>query len=757
MSLSNALPRSSALFLNALILKILGPTFCRLPVLLQSAHSGSGLTCLHMVAHYHGKTALLKSTRCQNLSRAEAASTSLVNLIGLAHQVQLSCRPRRMDLPALFNVTRPMILLMKHKHYVVLKHSVGDKLYVHDPAHGMIVLNRQQAALAYSGVALELAPMTQKVERSRTGRYGDLIPSDANNVSNPSGDFSFRSLLARHPIGRRQFYFVLLLMLLTEVITLSGPYLLQVLIDQILIDGDFAALPFIVIVALCLGILYAGSMFICSAKLNELEIRRQLQRRLKKIRSFLRCSDTATVAARADELMLRQHTMGTCELTANVSTMTGMLRAGFGLTALVMLMLYDLRIALLALSGSALLGLLCHIAGPTRKKLRSLYNNYIDHQQLDVLATLRRYRSVRIFQRLSRWKNRHHQQELSLASSGLELLQHEAHERTYKKLVLALQTTLVLWMGCVSVEAGSLTPGMFIATILYFAHYMHSAYWLSNGHIARLTEIVPQQEKQRLQEMRSPSEVMNAHQRTPSTIQQRGDKSTSPMIALRQIRLRYADHAPWVLDDVSFSLDEGEALIIAGRSGSGKSSLFKLLLGEKAAQEGTVHLKGMPVSTWAGQNAPIRWAAVLHGDQLTAGSVRDNIAWLEDVPRQSAIEYCARQMQIHEEILRLPKGYATQLDALGAPLSAGQIQRLLLARALYHEPEILLLDEATCLLDAAMENKIHAAIASLRITRIIISQRLAASGFAARVVHISPTDKPENLDASTPKQGTPVA
>ncbi len=766
MSTYNTLLSAFHPFSRSLNLKRWGNYFCRLPVLLQATPAESGLTCLQMVAHYYGKSALFKTALQPGLRRTDTGSTNLVKLIGLACQMQLSCRPLRIDLQALFHVTRPIILVLKHKHYVVLKHCVRDQLYLHDPAHGSVVLSRQQVALVYSGVALEIAPMTQKVERSRTDRYSENLPADAVNAS---GKFSLRSLLARHPVGRRQFYLVLILMLLTEAIILTGPYLLQVLFDQVLIDGNFGLLPNMVIAVLCLGILYAGAMCICSAKLNELETRLQLRWRLKKIRSFLQFSEAETVAAHTDELMSLHHVTASRDPVATIDTMMSMLRAWFGLAALGMLMLYDLRLALLTFSGSALLGLLCQIASPKQKNMRCLYDDHYDHQQLNVLATLRRLRSVHIFNRLSRWKLHHHQQELSLASIGLEILRHQTIQRAFKTLVLALQTTLVLWMGCVSVQTGSLTLGMFSAAILYFAHYMQSVYRLIElthapnntqrfkKYDERMTEIVSVKEKILAPAAHSPSSAMNRPQQTDRLTQQSGDNTAPPSIALRQISFRYADHAPWVLNDLNVSLDEGEALILAGRSGSGKSTLFKLLLGEIAPQEGTLYLRGKPVSTRVGKNTSVRWAAVLQGDQLSAGSISENIAWLEDLPRPSAIEYCARLAQIHEEIMRLPAGYATHIDAVGAPFSGGQIQRLLIARALYHEPEILLLDEATSCLDAAMENKIVAAIASLRITRIIISQRLATSGYAGRILHLSPTDKAENLAALMPKQGTPVA
>ena len=146
-----------------LIEQVVGSIGNRLPVLLQSDPSESGITCLTMLARYYGKKVPLKFSRNQALCRTAGASMSLVELISLANKISLSCQPMRLDLAKLFRVSRPIILVLKNQHYVVLKCGANNKLTLHDPHRGFLIMSREQAEHQYSGVALAVLPGAQRV------------------------------------------------------------------------------------------------------------------------------------------------------------------------------------------------------------------------------------------------------------------------------------------------------------------------------------------------------------------------------------------------------------------------------------------------------------------------------------------------------------------------------------------------------------------------------------------------------------------
>jgi ATP-binding cassette subfamily B protein RaxB len=126
--------------------------------------------------------------------------------------------------------------------------------------------------------------------------------------------------------------------------------------------------------------------------------------------------------------------------------------------------------------------------------------------------------------------------------------------------------------------------------------------------------------------------------------------------------------------------------------------------------------------------------SVMQDDILFAGSIIDNISFFDPLFTPERVEQAAKLAQIHEDIMAMPMGYNSLVGDMGSSLSGGQMQRVLLARALYRQPRILLLDEATSHLDIAREKGINDAIKKMDITRIIIAHRPETIRSADRII-----------------------
>jgi ATP-binding cassette subfamily B protein RaxB len=127
----------------------------------------------------------------------------------------------------------------------------------------------------------------------------------------------------------------------------------------------------------------------------------------------------------------------------------------------------------------------------------------------------------------------------------------------------------------------------------------------------------------------------------------------------------------------------------------------------------------------------------MQDDTLFTGSIADNICFFDTEPDADRIEACARQAAIHDDIAAMPMRYETPVGDMGTTLSGGQKQRLLLARALYRQPRILFLDEATSHLDVAREHSVNEAVQALKLTRIIVAHRPETIASADRVIDLS--------------------
>jgi PrtD family type I secretion system ABC transporter len=179
-----------------------------------------------------------------------------------------------------------------------------------------------------------------------------------------------------------------------------------------------------------------------------------------------------------------------------------------------------------------------------------------------------------------------------------------------------------------------------------------------------------------------------------------------------------------VLGGVSLALEAGESLAVIGASGAGKSTLVRLLSGLWKPSAGVVRLDHADLAQWPREELGPFLGYVPQDVELFAGSVAENIARLGEVDAEQVVR-AAQRAGVHEMILALPDGYDTAIDPASALLSPGQRQRIALARALYGEPRLLILDEPNSNLDGAGEAALAEALRALqgRVTVIVVTHR----------------------------------
>src|SRR5258708_2671590 len=192
-------------------------------------------------------------------------------------------------------------------------------------------------------------------------------------------------------------------------------------------------------------------------------------------------------------------------------------------------------------------------------------------------------------------------------------------------------------------------------------------------------------------------------------------------IRFSDVRFRYSPQAPCALDEVSFSVPQGSMVGIMGRSGSGKTTITRLLQRLHAGYEGTIKIDGMDLRELDLHHLRTHIGVVPQENFLFSGSIRDNIAMAR--PDSSFVDVVrAAQLAGAEEFIELlPRGYDTILEEGASNLSGGQRQRLAIARALLINPPVLILDEATSALDAESEAIVSANLKRMAKGRTVLS------------------------------------
>ncbi|HET9158897.1 MAG TPA: ATP-binding cassette domain-containing protein, partial [Myxococcaceae bacterium] len=204
-------------------------------------------------------------------------------------------------------------------------------------------------------------------------------------------------------------------------------------------------------------------------------------------------------------------------------------------------------------------------------------------------------------------------------------------------------------------------------------------------------------------------------------------------VELAGVTFRYQPTMRPVLDEISFRIEPSELVAIAGHSGSGKSTIIRLLVGFEEPEEGSVLYDGQHLSSLDLEAVRRQLGVVLQEGQLIPGTVRENLAGVASVTEQEAWEL-AEVVALADEIRAMPMGMDTMITFNGGAFSGGQRQRLLIARALAGRPRILLLDEATSSLDNVSQRVITENLAQLGMTRIVIAHRLSTLVGADRIL-----------------------
>ncbi|MGH8194977.1 MAG: peptidase domain-containing ABC transporter [Woeseiaceae bacterium] len=673
-------------------------------VLLQTEVSECGLASLAMVSTHHGLDIDLRTLRSRfSISRN---GLTLSRLAAVAGQLGFRARPLRLELAELPQLETPCILHWDLNHFVVLAKAGKSRVTIFDPAFGKRTLTHPQVSGHFTGVALELTPTADF-------RPGTLAPA-----------LSLRQLTGNISGLWRALALVVLLSLVLQVFVVLGPFFLQWVVDQVLVSADrdllaVLALGFglLLLLRIGTGLLRAFAVVYLSTRLGLQWMGNVFAHLLKLPLDFFEKRHLGDVISRVGSVRTIRDTLTTRFVEALID---GMMAAA----TFAMMLVYSWTLALVTLTAVAMyLAIRAVCFRPLREGTEQQLLAAAK-QQSHLLESIRGMQSVKVAgvepQRECAYANLMHDtvnREVWLAKFGMVFT-------SASGLVFGVERIAVISIGTLLALENVFSVGMLIAYLAYKDQFA--------VRIGALIDKWIELRMLRLHGERLADIVVTPPEQNCETIE------TPPLphtgIEVRNVSFRYAEGEPWVLQNCSFSVRQGEAIAIAGASGCGKTTLVKLLLGLLQPTEGSIAFGGQDLAKIGLQNYRRMVGAVMQDDRLFAGSVADNIAFGDNCFEPRRVEAAARVAAVHDEIAAMPLGYHSLIGDMGTALSGGQQQRVILARALYRKPRILFLDEATSHLDVRRERLVNQRVQKLKLTKVIVAHRPETIASAERIL-----------------------
>ncbi len=677
-----------------------------LPVYLQTQTTECGLISLAMIAAYFGEEPDLPSLRRRY--RASIKGTNFEQLLGIAAGLGMAGRALRVDFEYLPQLKTPCILHWDMGHFVVLASIKGGKATIHDPARGKVVMKLAQVSEHFTGAVMELMPSHE---------FGQA----PQHKKEPLNLWA----LTGEVVGlKRTLLHIFLIGLAVEAITLISPFFIQWVTDHAVLTGDkellmALALGFgtLVLVRVVLEAVRSWAVVVMSTQFNMQWMANIFSHLLKLPILYYERRHLGDIQSRFGVIQGIQNTLTVTYVEAFVD---GMMVIG----TLVMMWIYSPQLA-----GVGIVAALVYLV--TRfslyKHVREASNEKIVHdakQQSIFMETIRGIVSLRMANReevrIASWLNH----LVHMKNSSLRQQRYQLIFKTVNSLVFGLSRTAVVGLGALAVLDGRFSVGMLLAFISYKDHFARRA----SSLIDRLFEL----KLLELQGMRLADIVFMKPEQDAKTRQLPPIK-LMPNLELKQLRMRYGETEPMILDGCQLAVPVGAVVAIAGHPGSGKTTLIKTMLGLFPNHGGEVHLGGINIKKLGVHNFREYVAGVLQDERLMAGTVAENLCFFAHIPDEDWLEACAVAVGLHDEVNTLPMRYQTLIGDLGTALSASQRQKLLLARALYLKPQVLIIDEATSHLNLATEQQFVAFCRGKNMSVIFTTTRVESLALADRV------------------------
>lgn len=693
----------------------------KFPKFIQSESKDCGPTCLKIIAKYYGHTIPIQGLR--TLSETTREGSNLLNLSDGAETMGFRTIGVKSSLEKLDQVPLPCILHWNKNHYIVLYKIKKNIYYISDPAIGLIEYNKldflkfwignNANETTQEGIALLVEP-TPKFYKSE-------FDSDDKNI------FGFEFLL-KYIFPYKSFIIQLSIGLLAgTLLQLIFPFLTQSVVDVGINNKNISFVYMILIAQLflffgrtALELIRSWTLLHLSARINISLISDFFIKLMNLPISFFDVRMTGDIMQRINDHHRIERILTTSSLNVLFSLVNMFVMGGI-------LAFYNMQIFIVFFTGSFFYFLWVTLFLKRREILDYKRFSEISQEQSKVMELINGMQEIKLHnaEKQKRWGWEFIQARLFKVSMKSMVL--EQTQSIGSNFINELKNFIIIFLSVKLVIDDQITLGMMMA--------ISSIVGNLNGPIMQLISFIREVQDakislDRLSEIHEKEdEVQNDKEKT-NEIPQDAD------IILKDVSFRYIGSDLKVLDGLNLTIPANKITAIVGTSGSGKTTLMKLLSKFYEPNSGTISVNKTILSKIAQKPWRDHIGSVMQEGYIFNDTIAHNIAIGVDIIDKERLLYAADVANIRDFIEEYPLGFNTKIGIEGIGMSAGQKQRLLIARAVYKNPEILFFDEATSALDANNEKEI---MRKLNIffknkTVIVIAHRLSTVINADQIV-----------------------
>jgi ATP-binding cassette subfamily B protein len=670
----------------------------------------TALRCLFVLCLHRGVQ--LKPENFTDVKESDTLGSVLrvMQKVGLRGRVLPHCKWKKLTA---LGYAFPVMAQQKSGNWVVLLNTVkaedGTAVTVLDPVSAderATVMSRAAFVESWSG-ALILC------KRARQ-------PSEENQ---PFGLRWFLPELLRH---KRLFRDVAVAATMSAVIAFATPLMFQILIDKVITHRSYQTLAALMLIFGVLT-LFDGVfnytrhylMLFITSKIDGRLASRTFRHLLSLPLSFFEATTAGVLARHMQQTeTIRQFLTGRLFQTM-LDAMALPLMLG-------MLLLYSAKLTLVVLGFSSAIAAIIAIMVPTfRRRLEQLYQAE-GSRQAHLVETIHGMRTVKSIAlepvRMTAWDEKVARGVQRRATVGrMSALASVLTQGLDKMMQIS-----VLGLGAMAVFDGTLSIGALVAFNMLSSRV--------TGPLVQIVGLINEYQETALAVKMLGTVMQHAPERDPKHVGM--SPAISGNIEFSDVGFRYPGAASPVLDRVSFKVGEGQVIGVVGRSGSGKTTVTRLIQGIQTAQDGVIKLDGIDIRHINLAHLRRNIGVVLQENFLFRGTIRENIAAARPDALLAEVVEAARMAGADEFIDRLPLSYETMVEENGANFSGGQRQRIAIARALLTRPRLLIFDEATSALDPESESIVQEHLGEIAHGRtlLIVSHRLTSLAHADAIL-----------------------